>query len=354
MLHPIIQGGMGPYSTNNLCVATANAGGLGIISLLGMGVQHCKVTPVDPVAVFGEGTTEDYIERSLDYVKEQTRQSRGVFGVNCPVAVEFADAAKRLIGGVLAVRGDDRELAERLRVVVTSAGDPLPWGELIRQTDILWFHVVPSIGHVRRAERAGVDAIIASGHEAGGHISWQPVHSLVLIPGVVEATTLPVIAAGGFCDGRTVAAAFAMGAVGVQMGTRFIATKECDFWDIWKQAILRSSDRDTLVGRGLFGPMRVLRNGLSVTWVDKTLELAPGLLKGEPVGLDQQILELEKEGLATLAQGRDSDGSLLLGGEAAGRVNDMPTVKELIERIISEAEAIIRGLPNLIIEPVAT
>ncbi len=342
--YPVIQGGMGPYSTNKLCAATANAGGLGIISLMGMGVQHCDVTPVDPVSVFGEGTTEDYVEQSLASVKRQTRESRGVFGVNCPVPTEFAEAASKLLGVVFSLRSQDAELQERLRVVITSAGDPVPWAQRIRAADVLWFHVVPSMYHAKRAEEAGVDAIIASGHEGGGHISWKPVHSMVLIPGVVEQTSRPVIAAGGICDGRTVAAAFALGAVGVQMGTRFIATKECDFWDVWKRMVLQSTDRDTVVGRGMFGPMRLLRNRFSDRLADKTLELAPELLRGRPVGLHPRILDLETEGLARLVQGDDPDGALMLGGEVAGRIADLPTVHDLIVRIMTQVEFIMTQL----------
>ncbi len=343
--HPVIQGGMGPYSTNKLCAATANAGGLGVVSLMGMGVQHCDVTPVDPAVVFGEGTTEEYVERSLQFVKQQTAETSGVFGVNCPVSAEFTAAASRLIEAVLASRSADPELERRLRVVITSAGDPRPWTDLIRRSDLTWFHVVPSIAQTAIAEEAGVDAVIASGHEAGGHVSWQPVHSMVLIPGVVEATALPVIAAGGICDGRTLAAALAMGAVGVQMGTRFIATRECDFWDVWKEAVLQSSDRDTVVGRGMFGPMRLLKNQFSITLQDLTIERAPALLKGQPVGLDKQILNHELNGLLRLVQGNDLEGSLMLGGEVAGRINDLPTVAELMERIVGDAATIIRALP---------
>ncbi len=99
--HPIIQGAMGPYSTNNLCAAVANAGGLGIISLIGMGVQHSEATPVDPVVVFGQGTTEEYLAKSLEGVKQKTRSTGGIFGVNCPLSVEFQQAAEMLVGGVI-------------------------------------------------------------------------------------------------------------------------------------------------------------------------------------------------------------------------------------------------------------
>ncbi len=343
--YPVIHGGMGPYSTNNLCAAVADAGGLGIISLIGMGVQHSEATPVDPVLVFGEGTTEEYLEKSIAFVQNKTAVSGGIFGVNCPVSAEFMEAAKLLIDGVISIRDRDEDLKKRLKVIITSAGDPVPWAEHIRKTDLIWFHVIPSIYHAKRASKAGVDAIIASGHEGGAHISWQPVHSMVLIPGVVDSSSLPVIAAGGICDGRTIAAAFALGAVGVQMGTRFIATQECDFWDVWKQGIIKSSDRDTLVGRGMFGPMRFIKNKASLKLVEKTALLLPDFLKGEPVELNEEILEIEKAGFARLID-NDESGSLILGGEASGRIDDMPTCKDLIERIVADAEKVMNSMPE--------
>jgi len=346
--HPIIQGGMGPYSTNKLAAAVANAGGLGIISLIGMGVQHSAATPVDPKIVFGEGTTEEYVARSLAFVKNETAASGGIFGVNCPVSAEFMDAAKLLISSVFNTRAADADLSKRLRVIITSAGDPVPWAEHIRKTDLLWFHVIPSIYHAKRAQKAGVDAVIASGHEGGAHISWQPVHSMVLIPGVVDNTDRPVIAAGGICDGRTLAAALALGAAGVQMGTRFIATQECDFWDVWKQGVVKSNDRDTLVGRGMFGPMRFIANRASTELVDKTTRLIPDFFKGIPVELHPDVLALEKQGFKRLVE-NDPDEALILGGEASGRIWDMPTCNELISRIAADAESTLKKLPGFIV-----
>ncbi len=202
--------------------------------------------------------------------------------------------------------------------------------------------------HARRAEKAGVDAIIASGHEGGAHISWQPVHSMVLIPGVAETSPLPVIGAGGICDGRTMAAALALGAVGVQMGTRFIATRECDFWDVWKDGVLKSTDRDTLVGRGMFGPMRFISNTASLKLVEKTTRLTPDFFKGLPVDLNEEILQIERDGFASLVE-NDAERSLILGGEVSGRINDLPTVKSLMDRIVREAEDIIRQMPERVI-----
>ena len=346
--HPIIQGGMGPYSTNRLAAAVANAGGLGIISLIGMGVQHSVATPVDPKLVFGEGTTEEYLERSIAFVKAETMETDGIFGVNCPLSAEFLEAAKKLIFGTIAIRDGDPELQKRLKVIITSAGDPLPWKDTIRNTDLIWFHVVPSVYHLRRTEKAGVDAVIASGHEAGAHIPWQPVHSMVLIPAVVEASSLPVIGAGGICDGRTVAAALALGTVGVQMGTRFIATQESDFWDVWKQAVIKSSERDTLVARGMFGPMRFITNAASIKLVESTARLFPDFFKGQPVDLHPQLIEMEREGFAQLIE-NDEEGSLFLSGEVSGRIQDLPAVKDVIDRIITDASETLRSLPGYVV-----
>lgn len=346
--HPIIQGAMGPYSTNQLAAAAANAGVLGIISLIGMGVQHSAATPVDPRVVFGEGTTEEYLERSLTLVKTKTAETGGIFGVNCPVSAEFHEAATKLILGSIEIRKGDPELEKRFKVIITSAGDPVPWREAIRATDMTWFHVIPSVYHLRRAEKAGVDAVIASGHEGGAHVSWQPVHSMVLIPAVVEASSLPVIAAGGICDGRTIAAALALGAAGVQMGTRFIATQECDFWEVWKRAVLNSSERDTLVARGMFGPMRFVVNSASLKLVEQTIRLLPDFFKGLPVESKPEVIELEREGFARLIE-NDEEGSLVLGGEVSGRIDDLPKVKDLIDRIVGEASENLRSLPRFVV-----
>jgi enoyl-[acyl-carrier protein] reductase II len=171
---------------------------------------------------------------------------------------------------------------------------------------------------------------------------------MVLIPGVAETSPLPVIGAGGICDGRGLAAALALGATGIQMGTRFIATQECDFWDVWKQGVLRSADRDTLVGRGMFGPMRFIRNPAAETLVERTTALSPDFFKGQPVELKPEILDIERRGFARLVD-NDPDDALILGGEASGRIHDLPTVQELIGRIAAEAERILKNLPALVV-----
>ncbi|UCG83990.1 MAG: nitronate monooxygenase, partial [Dehalococcoidia bacterium] len=217
---------------------------------------------------------------------------------------------------------------------------------------VTWLHVVPSVRHAQRCERAGVDGIIASGHEGGYHISWEPVHTMVLLPAVVNAVKTPVIGAGGFCDGGTLVAALALGAIGIQMGTRFLATRESDFMQMWKDQILKSGERDTIVARGFVGPARYLKNEASLELTEITVRKAPGLFLGQPdelTTLDSEVLDKELEGiLATFSE--DAKKALVAGGEVAGRVEDLPTVGELVQRTVEEAEEIIRTFPQRFIK----
>jgi enoyl-[acyl-carrier protein] reductase II len=189
--------------------------------------------------------------------------------------------------------------------------------------------------------------IIASGHEGGAHVAWEPVHSMVLIPAVVREVAVPVIAAGGICDGATLAAALALGSVGVQMGTRFIATQESDFQPVWKEGILSRDERKTLVARGFFGPMRFLKNPQSAAIAHATTKNLGGFYVGEAIDTTPEILKLEKEGFEKLLAG-DRDGALMLAGQVSGRIADTPTVSELLERIVREAEAIMKKLVDQI------
>lgn len=341
--YPIIQGAMGPYSTNRLCIAVTNAGALGIISGIGMATTMSDFTPVDASRVFGNGTPREIMRRTIAEVTERTGDSGGIYGVNVPVSTEFIDAARMLTEEALECRERDPEVGARFRVIITSAGDPVPWRDLVKSSGVTWFHVVPSVYHAKRAERAGVDMIIASGHEGGAHVAWEPVHSMVLIPEVVKQVGVPVIAAGGICDGATLAAALALGAEGVQMGTRFIATRESDFHPTWKRGILDRDERKTLVARGFFGPMRFLRNPQSEAIVEATLKDIGGFYLGKPIDSTREILELEKEGFEKLLEG-DGNRALMLAGEVSGRIGDMPSVSELIETVVRDAEETIARL----------
>ena len=357
--HPIIQAGMGPYSTNKLAIAAANAGVLGLISTSGFSYLRGGTVPKETgvyelvkTLVDGEGGSwHEQMKRVYQRVKENTRESRGIFGINCMVATEMRSLAKEVIETAIEARKEDPELGERMRVIVTSAGDPLPWTETIKPSGVKWFHVVPSVRHALRAERAGVDAVIASGQEGGGHVAWEPVHSMVLLPAVIKGVNIPVIGAGGFGDGASLAAALVLGAVGAQMGTRFLATQESDFTQMQKEYIVKSGERNTIVARGYVGPARYLRNKASEELTQITVSKVPGVYLGQPDDLSnvpKEVMNREEEGAKALYS-EDEPKALMFGGEVAGRVDDLPSVKEMVERMVKEAEEIIRGLPKRVL-----
>ncbi|MHA1933980.1 MAG: NAD(P)H-dependent flavin oxidoreductase [Candidatus Thorarchaeota archaeon] len=338
--HPILQGGMGPYKTEALAIAVSNAGALGVISSIGMAAAMLpEAAPLDAERLFGSDSPAVILQKSIEAVTKGTRSSNGIFGVNVPVAAEFILASKMFVETLVEARESDSDIERRLRVLVTSAGNPTPWSE-VKKHGLIWIHVVPSVYHALKAEKAGADIIVASGHEGGAHISWDPVHSMVLVPAVAKAVKTPVIAAGGFCDGASLAAALCLGAEGIQMGTRFIATQESDFEDIWKQAVVDKEERQTLAGRGLFGPMRFIRNKRAEKIVEQTLKDVPRFYLGEPVESNEEILELERSGFEELMDGK-TDDALMFGGECVGRINDLPTVKTLIDKTVSDATRIL-------------
>lgn len=335
--NPIIQAGMGPYNTTKLSASVSNAGGLGIISSIGMGVVALGFKPLFG---FENLSPREQMLSSIDKVKNLTKDSQGIFGINVPVAVEFQSVAGELINAALEARETDSEVAKRLKVVITSAGNPEPYVESIKESGAFHFHVVPSVYHAQKVEKMGTDVVICSGHEGGGHVAYDPVHTMVLLPEVVRSVDIPVVGAGGFCDGATLAAALALGAVGIQMGTRFIATQESEFLPNYKNFVRDINDtRDTLVAKGLFGNLRYLKNPA----VLKMQELAES---GAP---EEEQMNFEIQSLEAIEAG-DVENSAMPGGEVAGRIKEIPTVKELIEGIIQEAQEIIKAkLPKLVV-----
>jgi NAD(P)H-dependent flavin oxidoreductase YrpB (nitropropane dioxygenase family) len=356
---------MGPYDTTQLAGAVAKAGGVGLISTIGMGPFDISgLGKFHYSTVFGEGTPEERLERSVNYVLTATEEAPWArFGVNVPVSEEFIPTASRLIRYVISRVKGDSAAKQKVKVIVTSAGDPLPWSqapgpkkvaESIAIKDeipeIVWVHVVPSVRAALRCVKAGVDVIVASGREGGAHCSWRDTSTMVLLPEVVKRVSpTPVVAAGGFADGVSLAAALVMGAIGVQMGTRFIATKESDFEQVWKELVVKSTEEDALVARGFFGPMRFLRNRRALELVDATIRGTPDLYKGNPCGSTQELLDLEIGGLTNLFYGK-MDEAAVLGGTVAGRIHDIPTVQELCDRIMKEAEATIRNIESLLVQ----
>jgi NAD(P)H-dependent flavin oxidoreductase YrpB (nitropropane dioxygenase family) len=352
--YPIIQAGMGPFGTNKLCIASSNAGVLGLISSSGiasMGFQpeiyeyFCRTGGADPQADH-ETILRTIFQQTLD----QTREKQGIFGINVMVSAEMMEVAELIVKTMIRAREEDPEMRKRFKVLVTSAGDPLPWADTVKKTDLVWMHVIPSVKAAQRCKKAGVDVVVASGHEGGFHTSWEPVHSMILLPAVVDAVSdekTLVVGAGGFCDGKTLAAALILGADGAQMGTRFLATAESDFHQLWKEGVVAAGDRGTLVARGFVGPARWLKTPRSEEHARNTLQKSPGVFLGYPddyATIDMSLIEFEIESINAVYRG-EKDKALLAAGESAQRINDMPKVNEMVQDIVNAAEAILKNVP---------
>jgi len=357
--YPIIQAGMGPFSNNKLCIAAANAGALGLMSTSGItsGTKDFQPEIYQHWAATGGANPEDEMENvlrsALDRTCEGTKESGGVFGLNVMVAGTMVEDAEKLINTAIAYREENPDARERFKVIFTSAGDPLPWGDKIKGAGFKWLHVIPSVKGALRCQKAGVDLIVASGHEGGFHTSWEPVHSMVLLPAVVEAlesSGILVAGAGGFCDGKSLVAALSLGAEGIQMGTRFLATQESDFAPLWKEGIVNAGDRGTLVARGFVGPARWIKTETSKVHQKNTLELTPELFLDSPGPLTDgalRLMDYERKAINAVNDG-DKEKAMYAGGECAQRVNDMPKVKDMVEDIMANAVKTIQKLPSVL------
>ncbi|MBN1643536.1 MAG: nitronate monooxygenase [Dehalococcoidales bacterium] len=298
--YPIIQGGMGHISTAELVSAVSNAGALGIIA-----------SGFYPAA----------------WVREQIRLTRqktdAPFGVNIPM---ISPRVKEVVAVVL---------EEKVPVVATGAGNPQEYIASFKKAGIKVVPVVATVSAARRMAKAGVDAIVAEGMESGGHIGETT--TMALVPQVVDAVDIPVIAAGGFADGRGLAAALALGAQGIQMGTRFVCSTECIAHPAYKQKILEANDHSTVVtGRPTGLPLRCFQNNLT----EQFLAL-------ESAGAPPEVMEQLGRGkmFKGVIEGDVEEGTLP-AGQIAGMIKDIKPVKEIIEGIISEAEKVIGGLRN--------
>lgn len=295
--HPIVQGGMAWTATAELAGAVSNAGGLGII-----GAGHMPT----------------------DLLREQIRNAKALtslpFGVNLMLLTPHIDELVQMV------------LDEHVPVVTTGAGNPGKYMPALMEAGIKVIPIVPSVALAKRMESIGADAIIGEGMEAGGHIG--DLTTIVLTPQLADAVDVPVIAAGGIADGRGLAAAFALGAQGVQVGTRFMCATECTIHPAVKAEVIRAKDRDTIVtGRSTGHPVRVIKNKLA-----------------------RQIMELDRENKAeeiealgtgklalAMRQGDIVMGSLM-AGQAAAMVTEIEPAAEIITSMIAEAEEIMRSM----------
>jgi len=352
--YPIIQAGMGPFSNNNLCVAAANAGVLGLLSTSGLFNKDDQPWIYNAFVESGEAKRDDDMATVLEKVLKRTyrlvKDKGGIFGINVMVSAEILPYSHIMVDTAIRVREENPDMKNHFKVIFTSAGDPVGWKDKIKNAGFTWMHVVPSVKGALRCKKAGVDVIVASGHEGGFHTSWEPVHSMILLPAVVEAVSdekTLVCGAGGFCDGKTLAAALVLGADGAQMGTRFLATQESDFHQIWKEGVVAAGDRGTIVARGFVGPARWLKSPRSDEHARNTLQKSPGVFLGAPddfTTIDMSLIQYEVESIKAVYEG-NKEKALMAAGEAAQRIKDMPRVNDMVQAMVKEAEEVLRGIP---------
>ena len=291
---PVVQGAMARIADASLAGAVSEAGGLGIIA--------CGGAP-------------------LDWVEEQVRIARSMtdkpIGANVmlmdPNAAQTAELLAKL----------------RVDVITTGAGSPANYMQLWKDAGIKVVPVVASSALAARMERLGADAVVAEGTEAGGHIG--ELTTMALIPAVCDAVSIPVIAAGGIADGRGMAAAFALGAEGVQVGTRFLTVDECTISDAYKERVIAAKDADTIVtGRGSGHPVRCLKNKFART-VRK--------LEGDVAANGDELEAMYVGSLKRAVEG-DVDNGTMMAGQSAALVRERATAAEAVARMIDEAEAL--------------
>lgn len=291
--YPIIQGGMIWASGWELASAVSNAGGLGLL---------------------GSGSMSPEVLR--DHIRKCKVNTKNPFGVNVPIMYENSSQTIEVI------------LEEKVPIVFTSAGNPSIWTNILKKEGIKVVQVVSSTKFAKKAEQAGVDAIVAEGFEAGGHNGREETTTLVLIPSVVEAVNIPVIAAGGIATGKGMYAAMALGAEGVQIGSRFLATEEASVHSLFKQKIIDTNEGDTILTMKELAPVRLLKNEFYNKLLDfyKTENITPENIKNF-IGKGRPKLGMF-EG--------DLNEGILEVGQVASLIHQIKNVKDVFDEILEE------------------
>ena len=290
--YPIIQGGMAWVAEHHLAAAVSNAGGLGLIG--------------------AASAPAEWVRQQVQETKKLTDKP---FGVNIMLMSPYADDVAKVI------------VEEGVQVVTTGAGSSEKYMKMWKEAGVKVIPVVASVALAKRMERCGADAVVAEGCESGGHVGETT--TMALVPQVVDAVSIPVIAAGGIADGRGVAAAFMLGAKGVQLGTRFVVTEEAVVHENYNERILKAKDIDTRVtGKSAGHPVRALRN-----------EMTKKYLALENSGATAEELELLTLGglRKAVVEGDVKNGSVM-AGQIAGLIKEKMTCKEVIEKLVQEAE----------------
>ena len=295
--YPVFQGGMAHIADAQLAAAVSNGGGLGIISAMNYDA--------------------DYLKNQIETARKLTDKP---FGVNVMLMSPYTDEVAELLA------------KEKVSVITTGAGNPSKYMDMWLGAGIKVIPVVASTALAKIVERLGAAAVIAEGGESGGHVGDTT--TMALVPQVCDAVSIPVIAAGGIADGRGVAAAFMLGAVGVQLGTRFLVAKECNVHQNYKNKVLKAGDISTIVtGKRLGHPVRSIKTPFSRAYA-----------KAEYSDISDDDLEKMAVGALRLAAvNGDEKNGCFLAGQIAGMVNKEQCAKEIIEEICTDAEKILKG-----------
>lgn len=299
--YPIIQGGMAWIATAELAGAVSNAGGLGVIG--------CGNAPAS------------VIKKEIDKIRQITDKP---FGVNVMFLSPYLEEIVELL------------LEEKVSVITTGAGNPGKYIKQFKEVGTKVIPVVPAVALAKRMEKQGADAIIIEGTEAGGHIG--ELSTMALLPQVVDAVDIPVIAAGGIADGRGFIAALSLGAKGIQMGTRFVCAKECIAHDNYKEAIVKAGDRDAIVtGRSTGHPVRVIKNKFTREFLK---------MEKENIGVEELIAAGEGA-LEKAAIDGDVEYGTIMAGQISSLISDVKPSKDIIEEIIQQADQVRNNLMKL-------
>ena len=297
--HPIIQGGMAWIADASLASAVSNAGGLGIISAMNAGA--------------------DWVREEIHKCRAMTDQP---FGANIMLMSPHVEEVAEMVA------------EEKVPVVTTGAGNPSRFVKMWKEAGIKILPVVASTALAKMVERAGVDAVIAEGGESGGHVG--DLTTMALVPQVVDAVHIPVVAAGGIGDGRGMVAAFALGACGVQMGTRFLVADECTVSDEYKKKVLAAKDISTAVtGRRLGHPVRAIKNSYMNAYAK---------LEADSNVPDEELEQFGVGSLRLAAKEGDAEHGCFLAGQIAGMVKKCQPAKEIVDEVMAQAEKMMEGV----------
>jgi len=300
--YPVFQGGMAWIADASLASAVSNAGGLGLISSINAGTEA--------------------VRNEIRKCKELTDKP---FGVNIMLQAPNAGEIAQMV------------IEEGVKILTTGAGSPAQYMPAWQAAGIKVIPVVASVALALKMQATGATAVIAEGAESGGHVG--EIHTMALLPQVVDALDIPVIGAGGICDGRGAAAAFILGADAIQVGTRFLSAKECTAHQNYKDKILKASDISTIVtGKTLGHPVRSLKTPFSKTFAK---------MESDPSVKTEEILSFGTGALRKAVKEGDTNGSYM-AGEVAGMVKKIEPAKDIVEDLILGAEKILRNLDNIL------